>query len=88
MCLRWSKATSTSVSISARSGSPSGSGFGVAERLDRAHAVVAEEADRAAGERRQAGQRRLAVALDLGGGERVRVAAVGQRPAQRRARGR
>ena len=30
------------------SGSPSGSGPGLAERLDRAHEVVAEEADRAA----------------------------------------
>ena len=57
-----------------------------AERLDRAHAVVAEEADRAARERRQAGQRRLALALHLGGGERVRVAAVGEAPAHDPAR--
>ena len=57
-----------------------------AERLDGAHAVVAEEADRAAGERRQAGDRRLAVALDLGGRERVGVAAVGERPAHDAAR--
>ena len=50
-------------------------GVRLAERLDGAHEVVAEEADRAAGERRQVGQRRLALARDLGGGERVRVAA-------------
>ena len=56
------------------------------ERLDRAHAVVAEEADRPAGERRQVRQRRLALALHLGGGERVRVAAVGQAPAHDAAR--
>ena len=37
----------------------------VAERLDGADEVVAEVADRAAGERREVGQRRLAVAADL-----------------------
>ena len=62
MCLRWSKATITSESISAMSGSPSGSGLGSREALDGAHAVVAEEADRAAGERAAgSGERRLAV---------------------------
>ena len=54
------------------SGSPTGSGFGVAERLDGAHEVVAEEPDRAAGERRQVGQRRLAVAGHVLLGDRVR----------------
>ena len=49
----WSNTTSTSLTISAMSGSPIGSGLGSAERLDGAHQVVAEEADRAAGERRQ-----------------------------------
>ena len=34
-------------------GQPERVGVGLAERLDRAHQVVAEEADRAAGERRQ-----------------------------------
>ena len=52
-----------------------------AQRLDGAHAVVAEEADGAAGERRQAGDRRLAVALDLVRRQRVRVAPVGEHPA-------
>ena len=41
-------------------GQPERVGVGLAERLDGAHEVVAEEADRAAGERRQVGQRRLA----------------------------
>ena len=68
------------------SGSPSGSGLGVAERLDRAHEVVAEEAHRAAGERRRVGHRRLVEAGDALGRERVGIAAVGQRPAQHRAR--
>ena len=45
---------------------------GLGEPLDRAHAVVAEEAHGAARERRQAGQRRLAVAGDGLRGERVR----------------
>ena len=55
---------------------------GLGQALDGAHAVEAEEADGAAGERRQAGDRRLAVLGDgLGAGERVRVAAVGQAPA-------
>ena len=53
MCLRWSKATSASVSISAMSGSAERIGVRLAERLDRAHEVVAEVADRAAGERRR-----------------------------------
>ena len=61
-------------------------GVRLAERLDRAHAVVAEEADRAAGERRAVGERRLAVLGDLGGGDRVRVAAVGEAPAHDLAR--
>jgi hypothetical protein len=72
--------------MSAMSGQPDGSGFGSPERLDRAHAVVAEEADRAARERRQVGQRRLAVARDLRGRERVGVAPVRERPAQDAAR--
>ena len=59
---------------------------GLGQPLDGAHAVVAEEADRAARERRQAVHRRLAVARHLGGGERVRVAAVGQAPADDAAR--
>ena len=67
-------------------GQPEPVGVGLAQRLDRAHAVVAEEPHRAAREGRQAGQRRLALALHLGGGERVGVAAVGQRPAHDPAR--
>ena len=59
---------------------------GLREALDRAHAVVAEEAHRAAREGRQAVDRRLAVARDLGGGERVRVSPVGQAPAHHAAR--
>ena len=86
VCRRWSKTTRMSLSMSARSGSPSASGFGLAERLDGAHEVVAEEADRAARERRHVGQRRLRVALDLRLGDRVRIAAVAQRPAQHLAR--
>ena len=54
--------------------------------LDGAHAVVAEEADRAAGERDRLVGRRLPEAPDLVRGERVRVAAVGQRPAHDLAR--
>ena len=65
---------------------PDGVGVGVAQRLDRAHEVVAEEADRAAGERRRLGERRLAEGADLGGGQRVGVAAVAQRPAHDLAR--
>ena len=69
------------------SGSPSGSGSGVAERLDRAHEVVAEEAHGAAGERRaRRPHRRLAEAGDVLGGERVGITAVAERPAQHRAR--
>ena len=64
MWCRWSKATITSESISAMSGRPSTSGLGSGEALDGAHAVVAEEADRAARERRQAGERGLAVRGD------------------------
>jgi hypothetical protein len=62
---------------------------GRAQRLDGAHAVVPEEAHRAARERRQGGvvaQRRLAMPRDLGGGALVGVAAFGQRPAQHPAR--
>ncbi len=59
---------------------------GLAEALDGAHAVVAEEADRPAGERGQAGQRGLAVLGRHLGGDRVRVAAVGQAPAHDAAR--
>ena len=58
----------------------------LAERLDRAHQVVAEVADGAAGERRHVGERRLAVARDLLGGDRVRIALVAQRPAHDLAR--
>ncbi len=57
-------------------------GVGRAERLDRAHEVVAEVADRAAGERRQVRVAGQARAPDLLGGERVRVAGVAERPAQ------
>ena len=55
--------------------------------LDRAHEVVAEVADRAAGERRQRRATAPGVnARDLLGRERVGVAAVAQRPAQHLAR--
>ena len=86
VCMRWSKTTRMSLSISARSGSPSDVRVRVAQRLDGAHEVVAEEPDRTARERRAVGQRRLRVALDLRLGDRVRVAAVAQRPAQHLAR--
>ncbi len=66
-------------------GQPERVGAGLAEGLDGAHEVVAEVADRAAGERTEVGQRELAVARDRGGRERIRVTAVGERPAQRRA---
>ena len=46
-------------------GQPQRVGTGLAERLDRAHQVVAEEPDRAAGERRRVGQRRLLEAGDM-----------------------
>ncbi len=59
---------------------------GLREALDRAHAVVAEEADRAARKRREAVDLRLAVARDLALGELVGVAAVGQAPAHDAAR--
>ena len=65
---------------------PDGVGVGVAERLDGAHEVVAEEADRAARERRRLGEGRLAEGADLGGGQRVGIAAVAQRPAHDLAR--
>ena len=65
--------TSASESISAMSGRPSGSGFGRAQRLDGAHEVVAEEADRAARERRRVAHRRLAEAPDVRRGERVGI---------------
>ena len=61
-------------------------GVGLGQRLDRADAVVAEEPDRAAGERRAVGERRLAVLGDLGGGDGVGVAAVGEAPAHDLAR--
>jgi hypothetical protein len=61
-------------------------GVGVAQRLDRAHEVVGEEAHRAAGERRRLGERRLAEGGDLRGGQRVGVAVVAQRPAHDLAR--
>ena len=53
----------------------------VAEGLDGADEVVAEVADRATGERREIGQRRLPVAADLARGDPVRVALVAERPA-------
>jgi hypothetical protein len=56
------------------------------EALDGAHAVVAEDADGAAGERREVGADGLAVLGHGVGGERVRVAAVAERPAQHAAR--
>ena len=65
---------------------PDGVGVGVAERLDGAHEVVAEEADGAAREGRGVGERRLAEGADLGRGQRVGVAAVAQRPAHDLAR--
>ena len=67
-------------------GQPERIGLGVAERLHGAHEVIAEEAHRAAGERRRVGHRRLAEAGDVLGRERVRIAAVAERPAQHRAR--
>ena len=63
------------------SGRPTGSGLGSLSGLDGAHQVVAEIADRAAGEGRQVRQRRLAVAAGLVLGQGVRVARVAQRPA-------
>ena len=65
---------------------PDGVGVGIAQRLDRAHEVVGEEAHRAAGERRRLGERRLAEGGDLRGGQRVGVAVVAQRPAHDLAR--
>ena len=53
---------------------PEAIGIGRAERLDAAHEVVAEDPDRAAGERRQIGQRRLREASHLGRSERVGIA--------------
>ena len=67
-------------------GQPERVGVGSGSALDGAHAVVAEEADRAARERGRLRRRRLAVARDLGRRERVGVAAVGERPAQHAAR--
>ena len=58
----------------------------VRQALDGPHAVVAEEADRAAREGDRLLGRSLAEARDLGRRERVRVAALGQRPAQHLAR--
>ena len=73
--------------MSAMSGRPTGSGFGLAERLDGADEVVAEEADRAAGERRHVRPRRLAERAGLVGGELVRVGGlVAERPAHDLAR--
>jgi hypothetical protein len=63
-----------------------GVGVGLAERLDGAHEVVAEEAHRSAGERRRVGERGLAERTDLLLGQRVWVAAVAQRPAHDLAR--
>jgi hypothetical protein len=65
---------------------PDGVGVDVRQPLDGAHAVVAEEPHRAAGEGDRLLDRRLAVLGDLGRGQRVGVAAVGQRPAQHLAR--
>ena len=62
-------------------------GVRLAQRLDRAHEVVAEVADGAAGERRHVRPRRLAVARDLGGGVAVGIGGlVAQRPAHDLAR--
>ena len=61
-------------------------GVRLAERLDGAHEVVGEHADRAAGERRQVRERRGVEAVELRGGERVRVAGIAERPAQHLAR--
>ena len=63
-----------------------GVGVGLAERLDGAHQVVGEEAHGAARERWRVGERRLAEGADLLFGQRVRVAAVAQRPAHDLAR--
>jgi hypothetical protein len=59
---------------------------GAGQPLDGAHAVVAEESYGAARERDRLFHGRLAEAPDLVGGQRVRVAAVGQRPAHDLAR--
>jgi hypothetical protein len=67
-------------------GQPDDVGVRVAQGLDRAHEVVAEEPDRAAGERRRLGERRLAESADLGGSQRVGVAGVAERPAHDLAR--
>ena len=56
---RWSKTSSSVGDHQRHVGQPERVGVGLAERLDRADQVVAEEADGAAGERRQA--------LDRGG---------------------
>ncbi len=77
-------------------GQPERVRVGLAERLDRADQVVAEEADRAAGERRQPLDRRRPVAGEVLGDGRIgvrrvhrRAAVLAQRavaPAQHRAR--
>ena len=51
-------------------------GVGRAERLDRAHQVVAEQADGATGERRQAGHFGHAVLLEVVGDRPVRIGRV------------
>ncbi len=67
-------------------GQPERVGPRLAERLDGAHEVIAEEADGATGERRAVLDRRLLEARDVLRGERIRVAAVGERPAEHGAR--
>jgi hypothetical protein len=56
------------------------------ERLDGAHEVVCEHADRSARERRQPLHRSRPEALELSGRQRVWVPALAQRPAQHLAR--
>ena len=65
-------------------GQPERVGVGLAERLDRAHQVVAEEADRAAGEGRQALDRRQPVAVQVLGDGRVGIGRLVRASARRR----
>ena len=62
-------------------GQPERVGSGLAQGLDGAYEVIAEEAHGAARERRRIEDRRLAIAGDVLGRERIRVAAVRERPA-------
>ncbi len=82
VCLRWSNTTSASVQHQRQVGDADRIGVRLAERLDRAHQVVGEHPHRAAGERRQIGQRRRPEPAELGPDERIRIARIAKRPAQ------